>query len=157
MKITILNKNRIKEYLKVLGNNIEIEYGFDNKYRTGNYHKDIMIKALNVPRDTIVEDTVILTKDKHYYDFKEDMPLNKEKAFWITSIAYNRGKEIYFYQGIIEGKIEKTTSTDFDKVFIPRNYDMPLIEVEKDKYFKSARILALENMLKNNHYKVLQA
>jgi inosine/xanthosine triphosphate pyrophosphatase family protein len=152
------NKFKIKEFQRILGDNLTIQSSKDLKEVDGTALDVIIYKSLEAGKNFIVEDTILTVDGKEVVDIRwsQDEVLKEGlKSEWIVSLGYNDGTYIYVYQGIITGTIVKTNCNGygFDPYFLPTNSSLTLCELDiigkKDDF--SARVIALKN-LKNNLY-----
>ncbi len=159
MIIVTSNKNKIKEFKNFLGNSLKVEKGKDLKEIDSPILTKIAVyKAKEAGKDRIVEDSVLEVDGKPLVDIRWNNDYKKQigkKARWITTLAYNDGKDIYCYQGIVEGKIVKPRGNHgfaFDPFLQPDGSKKTLAEMttnEKQDY--SARVRAIMNLKNRKH------
>lgn len=159
MILTTSNKNKIKEFKDILGNDLIIQSGKDIKEVDGTMDEVILYKSLEAGKGFIVEDTILICDGKEVVDIRwnqEDKLKNIKTASWIVSLGYNDGKNLNVFRGIINGIIvePKCEGFGFDPYFLPDGSDITLAELDKQglKNNFSARKIALLNLKNNNFY-----
>lgn len=150
------NKDKIREFKRIFGNELEIQNGYDIKEVMGSMDEVILYKSLDAGKNIIVEDTILTIDGKEVVDIRwnqEDKLKNAKKAQWIVSLAYNDGNTISVYRGIVNGIIVEPSINGFgfDPYFLPDGSDITLSQLDKEgkKDLFSARVKALLN-LKND-------
>jgi len=162
MTLSTSNQNKIKEFKRMLGNEITIIEGADIKEVNGTMDEVIIHKAIDAGEDMLVEDTILIIDGKEVVDIRwnqADKLKNAKKAQWVVSLGYNSGSFIYVYRGIINGIIVEPLGEGFgfDPYFLPDGSDITLAQLEaegnKDKF--SARSMALF-YLKHKNYSFIR-
>lgn len=161
MIIVSSNKTKIKEIQSYLGDSIQIESGKDLSEVLGNIDEVITYKALDAGDGFVVEDTILLINGEEIVDIRWKLNQLEEgdEATWITSIGYNHNGKITVFRGYQKGLITKNQGTDgfaFDPYFIPielvDSYNaLTLTQLGEKKANYSARVFALQNLVKNCH------
>jgi len=171
MKFVTSNEFKIKEIKRILPN-VEIVKGKDLKEVKGTSEEVAIYKALEAGKGFVIEDTILEIKNNKKWEELVEIKwliddLQKyigKKAKWIVTFAYNDGKYITLYKGVIEGTIGNPYKVDgkirgygFDPYFyIDFKNTLAKLDKEGRKDDFSARQKALLAIKKNKKFKKIK-